>query len=206
MVEIIAYIALSIMIGAIVCLYGKRLYFPIIMFSVFISSLAFSIVNFGMTAKGLLIGSAAGIVLALLSRYIYKVGVFLLGAFGGSIIGMLLIGLLPESIGSFKWGILAFCAVVFGICAVKWCTLFIILGTALQGGAMVASGLSFLILNGDKLQQFVYADGAVSTITHLQEYISNQLVYQKPALMIAGIAVFTLTGFLFQAFQLGKRT
>lgn len=205
MIGIIAYLALCIIIGAIVCFYGKRLYFPIIMFSVFITSLAFSIGNFGMTAKGFLIGTAAGIVLALLSRYIYKVGVFLLGAFGGSIIGMLLIGVLPESIGSFKWGILAFFALVFGICAVKWCPLFIILGTALQGGTMIAGGLSFLILNAAKLQQFVYADGVVSTVTHLQDYIANQLVYQTPVLLIGGIALFTLTGFLFQAFQLGKR-
>lgn len=204
MLEIIVYLVVSMMIGAIVLLYGRKFYFPIIMIESFLLSVMFSISQFGIGWKGFLIGAAAGIVIALLVRFIYKAGVFLLAAFAGTILGMMVISFLPEAVTSYKWIIAGVFALALGICAVKWCDIFIMLGTSLQGGATIATGATFMIINSGNMEKYVYADGTISTITHLQDYMNNELILQNPALIMGVALVLALAGFLFQMSQMHK--
>lgn len=201
MLGIVAYLAFTVIVGTVVCFFGKKLYFPVIMFTAFAASLAFFMDKLGGQWKGVLLGTAVGIILALLVRFVYKAGVFLLGALGGSIFAMSLIRFLPGSTGSFKWVILGACMLVFGLFTLTWCDVFIMFGTATQGGVLIVGSLCFLITNRGNLQQFVYADGFLSTISHLQEYMRNEFVLQRPQLLLGGVAVFAIIGFLFQRYQ-----
>lgn len=198
MLEICIYLAVMMLIGAVICFFGKRLYFPMMMLSTFLLSVSFFLKRFGMNWKGILLGAAVGIGLALLVRFVYKAGVFILGAFVGALLGLLLGSLLPQSADTARWIIVAVFMLALGICAVKWCDFFIMFGTAVQGGSTIASGLCFLILNARNMQQFVYADGAVSTISHLQDYIGNELLFQNRALLIGCFILFAVAGFVFQ--------
>lgn len=201
MLEIIVYLIFSIVFGAVACFWGRKFYFPLIMLGAFVLSVTFCIGRLGLNWKGAVFGVACGVILALLARFVYKAGLFLLGAFGGVILGMFIINLLPESVGAIKWTITAICALVLGICAVKWCDVFIMLGTSFQGAAAVASSGCFLLLNIGQLQQYVYADGMFSTLAHLQDYIGNNLMAQNPALLISALFILTILGFLFQLSQ-----
>lgn len=204
MLEMIVYLIFSIVFGAIACFWGRKFYFPIMMLGAFVLSVMFCLGQFGFNWKGAIIGVACGVILALLARFVYKAGLFILGAFGGVMLSMFIINLLPKSMGDIKWVITAICALVLGICAVKWCDVFIMLGTSFQGAAAVASSGCFLLLNIGQLQQFVYADGMFSTLAHLQDYLEHDLMAQNPALLISALFILTALGFLFQLSQAQK--
>lgn len=204
MLEICIYLTVMMILGAVICFFGKRLYFPVMMLSTFLLSVSFFLEKFGINWKGILLGTAVGIGLALLVRLVYKAGVFILGSFVGALLGLLIGSFLPQSADTAKWIIAAVCMLAVGICAVKWCDLFIMFGTAVQGGSIVSSGLCFLILNARNIQQFVYADGAMSTISHLQDYIGNELLFQNRVLLIGSFILFAVAGFVFQLTQSKK--
>lgn len=72
MIPIIIYIVLSILIGTVSCLFGKKLYYPILMLSVFAAVVTISLSIFDLTLKVGIITLIVGIVAALLSRFFYK--------------------------------------------------------------------------------------------------------------------------------------
>lgn len=205
MSALIAYLVFTLLAGVIVCFFGKALYFPILMLGTFLSSLAGFIGQYGATWKGVLLGVIVGGLLALLVRFVYKAGVFLTGSIGGAVVGLLLAILLPESIRPFTWGIVAACALLFGICAVKWCDLFIMLGTALQGGSLVASALCFLLYEADNLSRFVSADGPYATITQVKHYWQTGLFDHNRGVLIGILAVCATAGFLVQRAQARRK-
>lgn len=204
MLEMIVYLIFCIVLGAIACFWGRKFYFPIMMLGALLLSVMFCLGQFGFNWKGAILGVSCGIFLALLARFVYKAGLFILGAFGGVMLGIFIINLLPKTTGDIKWVVTAICALVLGICAVKWCDVYIMLGTSFQGAAAVASSVCFLLLNIGQLQQFVYADGMFSTLAHLQDYLEYNLMAQNPAMLISALFILTVLGFLFQLSQVQK--
>lgn len=188
---IVLYLAITILIGCVFSFFGNKLYFPIIMGSAFVGSILVSIDKFGMTSKGLLMGAIVGFIFALLSKFIYKVGVFLLGGLGGFAIGSLLYPFLPQGMADFKWMFIFLVALIFAICAVVWCDLFIILSTASTGASIIAPAICFLALKITKLSQFIYADGTLATVTHLGDFLHGQFIEQNSFLiMVVSIMLF----------------
>ena len=79
MTSIIIYLAISMLFGIISCFFGRKLYFPIMMLTVFIAVVSISFSLFDFTAEVVAITCIVGIIAALLAKFIYKLGVFLMG-------------------------------------------------------------------------------------------------------------------------------
>ena len=107
--------------GCLSCFFGKRLYFPILMFTVWFTVMSAGLGLFGANWQVAAASAIAGLALALLARFLYKLGVFLLGCLLGAGAGLLLASLLPSGGGSYRWAPALALALVSGVCAVRWC-------------------------------------------------------------------------------------
>lgn len=204
MFEMIVYLTFSILFGIIACFWGKKFYFPILMSGIFLLSITSYLGTFGFTWQNIVLGSLCSFILALFTRCLYKADLFLLGACGGIVLGMFISNIPPEATGISKLSILVVCAIILGICAVKWCDLFIVIATSLQGAATIAKSVCFLSINFLHLQDFIYADGIISTIMHLEAYLENNLIQKNPTLLISLMLFFTVAGCWFQVSQTKK--
>ena len=68
---VIVYLLFHFAVGSVVCFFGRRLYFPVIMTELFLISLLVALDQLGTGARGFLTGAAVGILLALLARFLY---------------------------------------------------------------------------------------------------------------------------------------
>jgi MFS family permease len=201
---VLLYLFFSILLGFLSCFYGRRFYFPVIMISLFLLSVSvFSGIYDG--GKGLLIGAIVGLILALLVRFVYKVGVFLCGAAVGLLVGSVISAFLPETTAAYSWAVIAAAALGLGICAVFWCETFIAIATAAGGASVAAPRICFLALNLTQLEDYAYSS-AVTTMDRLQTYIDGSFSADHAVVVTLLTVVLFLVGFLFQQRQARKRT
>lgn len=201
MLSIVIYLFISILFGAIICFKGKQLYFPIIMVEAFLATELISMFYLGFTVKGLLIGTVLGIIMAVLARFVYKLGIFMCGVIAGALVGSLITGILPQSLVDYSWILVVLVALIGVICAVHWSDLFISISTASNGAVKISTGVCFLAFHFTQLDQFVYADGAFSTITHLSEFLRTDFITQNwLAITVVSVIIFVM-GFLSQQHQ-----
>ncbi|MBC8536210.1 hypothetical protein [Feifania hominis] len=194
---VIVYLLFHFAVGSVVCFFGRRLYFPVIMTELFLISLLVALDQLGAGARGFLTGAAVGILLALLARFLYKAGVFLCGALAGLLLGGLLSALLPQGARQFTWLVILVCAVGIGVCAVLWCETFIALSTASQGAAMIAPSLCFLFVNFTGLSRYAGGDTA-GTFGRLNDYLSGEFSAQNGVAIAAVFFIFLIVGFVTQ--------
>lgn len=198
MTSIIIYLAIMFVLGIVICFKGEKVYFPFAMISVFLAMNFLFLTYYEMSWKGLAIGSILGIVLALLIRFIYKVGVFFAGIICGIILTQLLMQFLPVSLANYEIYIMIIMSIILGILAVKWAKVFIRLGTAIEGSSLIISTIFFLVYQGQNLSKFVNADGLIATITDVQQFIDTSLVNQNPIMMVGSFIGLSIVGFLYQ--------
>ena len=79
MTTIIIYLVACVLFGAISCFFGRRLYFPIMMLTVFFGIVTLSFSIFEVTTKVAVVTIIVALICALLAKAIYKLGVFLMG-------------------------------------------------------------------------------------------------------------------------------
>jgi hypothetical protein len=201
MVGIITYLIISIGLGMVWCLWGKKLYFPLMMASAFISILGLSVSLGGFTVKNVVLGTLFGVVAAAAVKFLYKAGLFLIGFMIGGGLGFFLAGYMPAVIASHRWMVLLVLGLVVGVCAVKFCDTFIMLFTSYTGASMVVTPLCFLIMEHSSLASHIYADGVASTITNLRTYISGDFT----AAHMVVVTVLTMVGMVAAfAYQMAK--
>ena len=196
MAAILLYLFFSILLGCLVCFYGRQFYFPVIMASVFLLSV-FIFADVYEGSKGLLIGAIVGLILALLVRFVYKVGVFLCGAALGFVVGTVISVFLPAATAEYSWAIIGGAALILGICAVFWCDTFVAIATAACGASVVAPRICFLALNLTQLEDYAY-NSAVTTMDRLQTYIDGTFSIENALAVTILTAALFLIGFLFQ--------
>lgn len=198
MLGILLYIAAGVWMGCASCFFGKRLYFPILALTVFPCVLASVVSLFDLTWKVGLAALAAGTVAALLSVVLYKLGVFMLGGVLGAGLGQLLASLLLVRAEWLHWGLTLLPALVLGLCALRWCGLFIMASTAYQGAVTAVFPLGFLALQFRDLSSFVYADGMFSTVLHLSSYLKGAFAQQYGVPLFVASIILAAAGFLIQ--------
>lgn len=197
MIGIVTYLLGSVFLGTLICFWGKKLYFPFLMGTVFLCVTAAGIARGGENGKSLLLALAAGVLAAVLAKAAYRFGMFLVGAAGGAALGLLLAAVLPAGALPYRWLIAAAAALIAGVCAAHWCDVFVMLSTAYNGAALIAAPLCFLAMNWNSLPDFVYADGALSTMQHLARYLTNGFAEHNWWLLAATLAIAVL-GFRYQ--------
>ena len=145
MTSIIIYLAISMLFGIISCFFGRKLYFPIMMLTVFIAVVSISFSLFDFTAEVVAITCIVGIIAALLAKFIYKLGVFLMGCLLGASFGNYLPLLLPQLNEEYYNYIVIIVALIIGFFALKWCDVLIMASTAYNGARIMAAPLLFIV-------------------------------------------------------------
>lgn len=195
---VLLYILANVAIGAAACFFGKRLFNVVLGILVFVGvfNVALSTGDGSPVAFG--IAAALGIGAAFLSRFAYKAGVFLIGAFAGAALGFLVAMLLPGEASSYLAIIMLASAVLVGLAALRWCDLFIRLSTAYAGATLVATnGLALLT------KWVAFADLAVpgqpaETFQELSSYISGPFSEEYAQTLLVVTIVLTIAGFIVQ--------
>ena len=196
MLGIYLYLAVIALLGFVSCFFGKRFYFQILAATIFTSVIGTALSWFELSWKTWMLAVPIAAAVSALALFLYKLGIFLLGGVLGAGIGTLLAGLLP--FGQYRWIPVAALALLMGICALRWCDMFIMAATALHGGWFLAVSLCFLLTQFQNLSSFVYADGLLTTMANLNQYLNGDFAQQYTLPLLTGTAVTAVIGFACQ--------
>jgi len=141
----------SIGLGALYCFFGYRIFrvllgiLGFILGAAAVAAVAWDVFGRDQQVIVILAGLVGGVIGAVLMVMLYFVGVFLLGAWLGSLLGVLLTGGGGSTV---EIVIIVTLAVIGGIMAVIFQKLMIIVSTALSGSWVIVSGVSQLVGGG----------------------------------------------------------
>ena len=205
---VLLYIAANVAIGAAACFFGKRLFYIVLGILVFVGVFNVALtagdgspVAFGIAAVlgvGAALLSRFAYKAALLSRFAYKAGVFLIGAFAGAALGFLISMLLPGEASSYLLVIMLVAAVLVGCAALRWCDLFIRLGTAYAGATLVATNGLALLTKWVALADIAMPGYPAETFEELSAYISGPFSEANAQTLLIATIVLTIAGFIVQ--------
>ena len=140
------FIGLGILVGALQCFFGYRLFKFILGLIGFLLGFALTVTIGGTFSEEvvliLLLGLVGGFIGAALMVALYYVGVFLIGSFLGSILGVALYAVAesnPDPVA------LLLLAVISGVIALIFQKFMIIVSTGFGGGWIVVVGIAYLI-------------------------------------------------------------
>lgn len=200
MLGIYIYLAVSILIGALACFWGKKLFFQV--FSAIVFLVVYDLaMSFGdASTLAILIAILLGIGAAFLSKYLYKVSVFLLGAVVGAALGELAVAIFPAELGPYHWPVVIVLGVILGLCAIRWSKLFIILSTAYTGASILSAPATFLALNYASLRGYAAQESIMATAGRMSAYLSGSFADAHSQTLLTVTILLTLAGFLVQRF------
>jgi hypothetical protein len=180
---------LFIPVGALLLLYGYKLFKIFLAIFGFIFGFIIGVSIGAMSDQAILIGLLSGALCSLLFYALYKIGIFLLGAFAGALVASLL--MIPA--GEFSPAFFLFLAVAGGISALFIENFIIILASSYQGASIVIAGFAWLLYPGYQSRVFL------NTINHFEAYLGNALVQFLP------IIILTIVGMLYQYNKIPRR-
>ena len=195
---VLLYIAANVAIGAAACFFGKRLFYVVLGILVFVGVFNVALTAGDGSPVALGIAAALGVGAALLSRFAYKAGVFLIGAFAGAALGFLITMLLPGEASSYLIVIMLVAAVLVGCAALRWCDLFIRLGTAYAGATLVATNGLALLTKWVALADIAMPGYPAETFEELSAYISGPFSEANAQTLLIATIVLTIAGFIVQ--------
>ncbi len=195
---VILYLLVNIAVGALACFAGKRLFYIMLGALVFLGVLNIGMSSTDGSAASIVIAVVLGIVAALLSKYVYKAGVFLVGAVAGAALGFVVGMLMPQEMSAYLGVIMAVAALLVGLAALRWCDLFVRLGTAYTGSTFVVSNVLAAALAFGALVELAVPGDALGTFNALSSYIGGEFsaLYATPILV--GTIVLTIVGAIVQ--------
>lgn len=206
MTGVLLYLAVSILIGAAACFWGKKLFFQVFAAIVFLAVYDVAMSYGDQSVLAILIAILVALAAALLSKYLYKLSVFLLGALAGAGIGELLVLLFSEQLSAYQWPVIIALALVLGLCAVRWSKLIIILSTAYTGASLLAPSACFLVLRFSSLKTLDFGDTTdlVGVFGRMSAYLSGDFHDANAQTILIVTVCATIAGFLFQRFTAWK--
>lgn len=195
---VILYLLVNIAVGALACFAGKRLFYIMLGALVFLGVLNIGLSSTDGSAASIVIAVVLGIVAALLSKYVYKAGVFLVGAVAGAALGFVVGMLMPAEMNAYLGVIMAVAALLVGLAALRWCDLFVRLGTAYAGSTFMVSNVLAAVLAFSALAELAVPGDALATFNALSSYIGGEFsaLYATPILV--GTIVLTIVGAIVQ--------
>jgi MFS family permease len=196
---IIAAALVAIIIGAVYCFFGYRIFkVTVSLIGGIILGATAGMVAYqftkGNTTTSAIAAAVGGLVGLIIAYKLYKVGVFLLGAMFGFTLGMfaLSVAIGPQSA---VWVCLisAFCAVGIGFLSLRWQRMLVVTATAFVGASWILLGAMAIIAGGDDMQKKLIAV-QLSPYWPIVTWLSNP--------MYLGIMV--LVGLIGAALQVSK--
>lgn len=198
---VILYLLVNIAVGAIACFMGKKLFYVMLGALVFLG-----VFNIGMSTSdgspvSLIVALVLGVVAALLSKYAYKAGVFLIGCAAGAALGFIVSLFLPQEYAGYSMVVLALVAILLGLAALKWCDFFVRVGTAYTGATFVVPNVLAAVLAFGELTALAVPADSLATFNALSDYIANDFASLYGTPIFLGTLILTIAGSIVQQRQ-----
>ncbi|MDM8246413.1 DUF4203 domain-containing protein [Collinsella tanakaei] len=198
---VILYLLVNIAVGAIACFMGKKLFYVMLGALVFLG-----VFNIGMSTSdgspvSLIVALVLGVVAALLSKYAYKAGVFLIGCAAGAALGFIVSLFLPQEYAGYSMVVLALAAILLGLAALKWCDFFVRVGTAYTGATFVVPNVLAAVLAFGELTALAVPADSLATFNALSDYIANDFASLYGTPIFLGTLILTIVGSIVQQRQ-----
>lgn len=198
---VIAYLLVNIVAGALACFFGRRLFYVVLGLLVFLGVFNIALTSTDGSTLSLVIAAVLGVAAALLSKFVYRAGVFLVGFIAGAALGFVVTMLLPEEAADFLWVIVVVAGLLVGLAAARWSDLAVRLGTAWTGAAYVVPNVLAATLALPELSALAVPGDATATFDALSAYIAGDFSAAYGTAILLGTIMLAVVGTVVQAHQ-----
>ena len=198
---VIAYLLVNIVAGALACFFGRRLFYVVLGLLVFLGVFNIALTSTDGSTLSLVIAAVLGVAAALLSKFVYRAGVFLVGFIAGAALGFVVTMLLPEEAADFLWVIVVVAGLLVGRAGARWADRAVRLGTAWTGAAYVVPNVLAATLALPELSALAVPGDATATFDALSAYIAGDFSAAYGTAILLGTIVLAVVGTVVQAHQ-----
>ena len=200
---VIVYLLVNVAVGAVACLFGRRLFFAVLGLLVFLGVFNIALASTEGSAVSLAIAAVLGVVAALLSKFAYRAGVFLVGFAAGAALGFVVTMLVGGEVADFLGVIVVVAGLLVGLAAARWSDLAVRLGTAWSGASFVVPNVLAAALAFPALTGLAVPGDATATFDALSAYIAGDFSAAHGVVIFVGTLALAVVGSVVQARQKG---
>lgn len=195
---VILYLLVNIAAGAAACFFGKKLFYVLLGVLVFIGVFNVALGSTDASPVSLAIGAVLGVVAALLSKYAYKAGVFIVGLVSGAALGFIVTMLLPQEAADYLGVIMLVAGVLLGLAAVRWADAAVRLGTAWAGSSFLVPNVLATVLAFGQLVACAVPGDALATFDSLTTFVGGDFAAAYATPILVGTIALTIAGSIVQ--------
>lgn len=195
---VILYLLVNIAAGAAACFFGKRLFYVLLGVLVFIGVFNVALGSTDASPVSLAIGAVLGVVAALLSKYAYKAGVFIVGLVSGAALGFIVTMLLPREAADYLGVIMVVAGVLLGLAAVRWADAAVRIGTAWAGSSFLVPNVLAAVLAFGELAARAVPGDALATFGSLTAFVGGDFAAAYATPILVGTIALTVVGSIVQ--------
>ena len=195
---VILYLLVNIAAGAAACFFGKRLFYVLLGVLVFIGVFNVALGSTDASPVSLAIGAVLGVVAALLSKYAYKAGVFIVGLVSGAALGFIVTMLLPREAADYPGVIMVVTGVLLGLAAVRWADAAVRFGTAWAGSSFLVPNVLATVLAFGQLAACAVPGDALATFDSLTAFVGGDFAAAYATPILVGTIALTIVGSIVQ--------
>lgn len=195
---VILYLLVNIAAGAAACFFGKRLFYVLLGVLVFIGVFNVALGSTDASPVSLAIGAVLGVVAALLSKYAYKAGVFIVGLVSGAALGFIVTMLLPREAADYLGVIMVVAGVLLGLAAVRWADAAVRIGTAWAGSSFLVPNVLAAVLAFGELAARAVPGDALATFDSLTAFVGGDFAAAYATPILVGTIALTIVGSIVQ--------
>ncbi len=195
---VILYLLVNIAAGAAACFFGKRLFYVLLGVLVFIGVFNVALGSTDASPVSLAIGAVLGVVAALLSKYAYKAGVFIVGLVSGAALGFIVTMLLPREAADYLGVIMVVAGVLLGLAAVRWADAAVRIGTAWAGSSFLVPNVLAAVLAFGELAARAVPGDALATFDSLTAFVGGDFAAAYATPILVGTIALTVVGSIVQ--------
>ncbi|MBM6675959.1 DUF4203 domain-containing protein [Olsenella uli] len=200
---VIVYLLVNIVIGVVACLFGRRLFFAVLGLLVFLGVFNIALASTNASAASLAIAAVLGVVAALLSKFAYRAGVFLVGFAAGAALGFVVTILVGGEVADFLGVIVVVAGLLVGLAAARWSDMAVRLSTAWSGASFAVPNVLAAALAFPALAGLAVPGDAAATFDALSAYIAGDFSAAHGVAIFVGTLALAVVGSVVQARQKG---
>ena len=195
---VILYLLVNIAAGAAACFFGKKLFYVLLGVLVFIGVFNVALGSTDASPVSLAIGAVLGVVAALLSKYAYKAGVFIVGLLAGAALGFIVTMLLPQEATDYLGIIMVVAGVLLGLAAVHCADAAVRFGTAWAGSSFLVPNVLATVLAFGQLAACAVPGDALATFDSLTAFVGGDFAAAYATPILVGTIALTIVGSIVQ--------
>lgn len=195
---VIVYLLVNILAGAAACFFGKRLFFVMLGALVFLGVFNLALGATDASPVSLVVAAALGVTAALLSKYAYKVAVFLAGFVAGAALGFLVAMLFADQLSNYLGLVMVIAGVLVGLAGARWSDMIVRWGTAWTGATFVVPNVLVAALAFGSLAERAVPGDAMATFDALSGFIGGEFAAAYGTPILVGTVVLAVAGAIVQ--------